>query len=425
MPHRSAPSDVSPEARQTTGRGWSSLSVGAYRTLFYSATIVIFGVMGQAVARGWLARELTGSNTGLGGVMLVFGAAMLVATPFGGLAADRWDKRNVLVGSVLVLMVSSLALGVAVVGDVIAYWMLLVGSGVQAGAFAFYLPARVALISEVVPALLLDNAVVLAQTSQEAMRVVAPALAGLLVGVAWFGVGGVFLAAGTLSALATALLLRLPVGSRRTRPVRSPFDELGDALSFLRGDADARSIALLTVSVIMVGFPYLAFLPTLADNRFEVGATGYGIMSAVAGLGALTAGIVSSSRRESTRPWRRVAFSGATFGGALIALGFADTYHLALWALAGVGASGLMFQTSTQALMLRISPPAYQGRLQSMVILGFSGFGLAALPLGLLADEITLRGTFAAMGTAILAMVAVFSATRYRRPVLDEEHGDQ
>lgn len=60
----------------------------AYRRLFYSTAIIIFGVMGQAVARGWLARELTGTNSGLGGVMLVFGVAMLIATPLGGVAAS-------------------------------------------------------------------------------------------------------------------------------------------------------------------------------------------------------------------------------------------------------------------------------------------------------------------------------------------------
>ena len=78
-----------------------------YRRLLYSAAAVIFGVMGQAVARGWLARDLTGSNTGLGGVMLAFGIAMLVATPWGGVAADRFPKRTVLLVAVSLLMVSS------------------------------------------------------------------------------------------------------------------------------------------------------------------------------------------------------------------------------------------------------------------------------------------------------------------------------
>ena len=98
--------------------------------------------MGQSVARGWLAKDLTGSNAGLGGVMLAFGVAMLIATPWGGVAADRFPKRTVLLAAVLMLVASSLLTGLAMVTGVIEYWMLLVASAVQAAAFAAYLPGR-------------------------------------------------------------------------------------------------------------------------------------------------------------------------------------------------------------------------------------------------------------------------------------------
>ena len=85
-----------------------------YRRLLLSTAAVIFGVMGQAVARGWLAKDLTGSNAGLGGVMLAFGGSMLLATPWGGVAADRFPKRTVLIAAVSMLIASSLAIGIAV-----------------------------------------------------------------------------------------------------------------------------------------------------------------------------------------------------------------------------------------------------------------------------------------------------------------------
>jgi MFS family permease len=399
---------------QKAGGTWAAMSVPSYRLLFYSATIVIFGVMGQAVARGWLARELTGSNAGLGGVMLVFGASMLITTPLGGVAADRYPKRLVLLLAVLTLMASSLLIGAAVITEVVAYWMLLVAGGVQAAAFAFYLPARISLISEVVPSSLLQNAVVLTQMSQEAMRVFAPALAGVLIGVTWFGVGGVFIASGIASALAATFIVALPQVPRRTDLSRSPFGEILDAVRYVRSNHEVGLIALVTVGVVMVGFPYLTFLPTLADDRFDVGAVGYGIMAGVAGLGAVVAGLVNASRGNGLRPWATIAWAGGAFGVALIALGVANSFARALVALALIGASGLMFQTSTQTLLLQISALEYHGRLQSMVILGFSGFGLMALPLGVLADTVTLRVTLAAMGVAVLTMIALFAGARYR-----------
>ena len=127
-----------------------------------------------------------------------------------------------LIAAVSMLVASSLAVGIAVVADGIQYWMLVVASMVQAVAFALYLPARIAFIAELVEPEQISRAVVLSQTVQEAMRVIAPALAGVLIGVVWFGVGGVFLLAAGTSSLAAITLVGLPPGNPRSLPTRSP-----------------------------------------------------------------------------------------------------------------------------------------------------------------------------------------------------------
>jgi MFS family permease len=402
----------------------SAMESPGYRRLLYSAAAVIFGVMGQAVARGWLARDLTGNNAGLGGVMLAFGIAMLIATPWGGVAADRFPKRTVLLVSVALLAVSSALVGLVVVADVIEYWMLLVASAIQATAFALYLPARIAFIAEVVEPAAIGPAVMLSQTTQEAMRVIAPALAGVLIGLSWFGVGGVFLMAAGTSVVAGAVLMGLPPGSPRAVSTRTPIAEMVDALRYVRARPGLGLVALTTIGVVVIGFPYLTFLPTLADERYGVGAGGYGVMAGVAGLGAVIAGVVAPRRRAVLhRPWPTVAVSGVALGASLIALGLAGAFWLALLALLAVGAAGLVFQTTTQSLMLSLSDVDYHGRMQSMVVLGFSGFGLAALPLGLLADAVTLKLTLVAMGMVVLLFTGVFALKRlqHRRAVVGVE----
>ncbi|MDA3041448.1 MAG: MFS transporter, partial [Actinomycetota bacterium] len=343
-----SPGTGSPDPSELDSSAFAALSNKSYRTLFVSATIVVFGVMGQAVARGWLALELSGSNAGLGGVMLAFGGAMLVTTPIGGVTADRCDKRTILFVSVSFLMVTALLLGVAAVTETVEYWMLVVASAMQAAAFAFYLPARIAFISEVVGPDLLRNAVVLAQISQETARVLAPALAGLLVGVAWFGVGGVFLGSGVAIAIAALMLTRLPKVAPPAARTTSPFGDLVDAASFVRGNPDVLIVGLLTIGVVMIGFPYLTFLPSLADYRISDGATGYGIMSGVAGLGAFCAGMIDAFRNRGMRPRRLVVASGLTLGAMLVALGLSPNYVTALISLFVIGGSALVFQTSTQ-----------------------------------------------------------------------------
>jgi MFS family permease len=322
------------------------------------------------------------------------------------------------------LVASSLLTGLAAVTDVIEYWMLLVASAVQAAAFAAYLPARIAFIAEVVEPEQIGSAVMLSQTAQEAMRVVAPALAGVLVGVAWFGPGGVFLLSAATSAIAATVLVGLPRGEPRAASTRSPIAEMVDAYQYVRSRKALGLVALTTIGVVIVGFPYMTFLPTLADERYDVGAGGYGVMSGVAGLGAVAAGILAPRGRCSIqRPWATVAIAGMVFGVALIALAGAVTYPLALVALVAIGASGLVFQTTTQSLMLTLSDIEYHGRMQSMVVLGFSGFGLAALPLGLLADAITLELTMALMGGVVLLVTGAFAAQRvkHRRDLVGVE----
>ena len=187
-----------------------------------------------------------------------------------------------------------------------------------------------------------------------------------------------------------------------------------DAISYVRRTRGLGLIALTTIGVVMIGFPYLVFLPTLADERYDVGAGGYGLMSGVAGLGAVVAGVLNARMTERRRPWLAIGTSGAVFGVATIALGLSSTYPMALLALFIIGATGLVFQTTSQSLVLTMSSFEYHGRLQSMVVLGFSGFGLAALPLGLLADAVTLRVTLVLMGVAVLVIVACFALVRTR-----------
>ena len=183
---------------------------------------------------------------------------------------------------------------------------------------------------------------------------------------------------------------------------------MADAIQYVRSRKALGLVALTTIGVVVIGFPYMTFLPTLADDRYGVGAGGYGLMSGIAGLGAVVAGLLAPRGKWMLhRPWATVAFSGAALGVALIGLGAAVSFPLALLALLAIGAAGLVFQTTTQSLMLTLSDVDYHGRMQSMVVLGFSGFGLAALPLGLLADALTLELTLALMGAVVLIVTAL------------------
>jgi predicted MFS family arabinose efflux permease len=394
---------------------FDALRVGPYRLLWVSGLGVFLAVMAQNIARGWLAYELTGTNAGLGAVLLSFGLSMLVATPFGGMAADRFPKRLVLMFSMALLVASSAWIGVAVKLEFVEYWMLLVASALQAVAFAFFGPARMAFTAQLVERDTMRNAIVLGQLGLESMRVVGPALAGVLIGVTWFGVGGVFLASAALSAMALLASLRLPRGQPAPdRPLRSPLADMADGIAYLRAEPGLSLLSLTSLGVVMLGFPYLAFLPTVADEIFDVGAGGYGLMSTVSAGGAVVAGLVSVSWASRAEPWRVLGIAGFGFGISLVLIGLAPAFGLVLVGLALLGASGLSFQTTNQSLLLALSDVEYHGRLQGVVMLGFSGFGVAALPLGLLGDLVGLRAVLVGMGVAVCAVMLAFVSGRRR-----------
>src|SRR5215218_4385443 len=127
------------------------LRISGFLVLYINAAVVFLGVMAQNIARGWLAFELTGSNAALGGVLLAFGATMLLATPWGGVAADRLPKRLVIQVAMALFALAGAGTGLAVALHVVEYWMLLVAGVLQGLGFALFGPARMSFIAQLVP----------------------------------------------------------------------------------------------------------------------------------------------------------------------------------------------------------------------------------------------------------------------------------
>ena len=401
------------------GGAFVSLRTPAYRLLWTSGLFVFLSVTAQTIARGWLAREITGTNAGLGGVLLAFGVPSLLLSPWGGVAADRLPKRTVLIVSEVLLTISALWIGLAVAFDGVEYWMLLATSAIQAAAFALFGPARMAFTAELVEAQDLTNAVSLGQMSAEGMRVIGPSIAGVLLAAGALGEKVAFLGCAVLCGIATVVTFWLPRGDPAPdRPTRSPWEEMREGLSYVRNNHYLLLLIGASLGVVMLGFPYMAFLPSVADGMFDVGAGGYGLMSAVTSVGAVAAALVAARRGAAADLWKRLVFSGVCFGIGVLLLGLSPAFPVTLVILVGIGASSLLFQTANQSLLLMLSDFEYHGRLQGLVMLGFSGFGIAALPLGILADSIGLRQTLGIMGVVCAFIVGVVAIRGRKHTVL-------
>jgi len=227
----------------------------------------------QFLLRGILAWELTERDGAIGLVYLVFGGTMLIATPLGGVAADRLPKRTVMLWSQAALTAGAAAMGVAVFSGNEQFWMLAAAGLVQGTAFGFYGPARVAFTTELVGREQVGNAITLSLLSMNSTRVVAPSLAGALAGIAFFGIGGAYLVAGAFSMMSFLVVLRLPrVAPAPDLPPARPLAEIIDGVRYVQSRKHLRRL-LVSSFIIASTTSCLSqhWLKTLSTSTTTVG----------------------------------------------------------------------------------------------------------------------------------------------------------
>ena len=197
-----------------------------------------------------------------------------------------------------------------------------------------------------------------------------------------------------------------------------------DSLRYVWRQRHVGLLIIVSFVVVMIGFPFVAFLPRFATETLDVGSAGYGFLAAASAVGAVVVSIYIAGRSSGRAAWRIQAVSGFTFGVMLIVLAIAPSYLLAVVVVAGVGAASAGFQAMNNSLVLTLSELEFHGRVQSLMMLSFSGFGMAALPLGAIADQVGLRETIAGMGAAVvLAMFVYMIISRRARQRFGEAVG--
>ena len=400
------PVDSEAEPAKRTGT-FASFAVPAFRIIWLGTFFYYLAIFSGMIARGALAKDLGGDNAALGLVTLAFGAVSIVMTPIGGVLADRLAKRRVMILSTLLIGLTSGGLALTELLDITAFWMLIVASGAQAAGFALLVPARMAFTVDIVGPKLIPNAVALAQISMNSNRVIGPALGAVFIGVSWLGYAGIYLLGAVLSFIAAGCFLFLDAGEPKPgRVQRAPLTELADGISYVRSVPSVRIVVTLAVLVTMVGFPYVAFLPSVSEDFFGRGPEGFAQLSLVGAFGGLGAGFLVARTVLAQGPRVQVV-SGVVLAGGLVFLASASSFLVALIAAAVVGAATAGFQSMNATLALSLSDADYHGRIQSIMSFGFSLFGLVSYPLGVLADAVGLRPTLIGMGVGVAVLVVV------------------
>jgi MFS family permease len=388
-----------------------SFAVANYRLWFAGALVSNVGTWMQRIAQDWLVlTQLTDDDaTAVGVTMALQFGPQLLLLPLTGLAADRIDRRKLLIMTQVAMAVLGLGLAAITLTGVATLWMVY-GFALALGvAAAFDAPVRQAFVSELVPTNYLSNAVALNSASFNAARLIGPAVAGVL--VAAVGVGWVFLinAVSFGAVLASLALLRTDQFTGFTRPPRSRGQFL-DGLRYVRGRSDI--VLVLTMIAILgtIGFNFPIFISAMARIQFHEGAGEFGVLSSVVAIGSVT-GALLSARRERPR-LRTIALASAGFGASLAAAALMPNTLTFGITLVLVGFAGLTMMTTANGYVQTTTAPGMRGRVMALYIAIFMGGTTFGAPLlGWIADTAGPRwsvGVGAASGFVAAGFAAVF-----------------
>lgn len=348
---------------------FSALRIPNYRRYYAGQAVSLTGTWMQMIAQSWLVLELTHSSVDLGIVVALQALPVLLLGPYGGVVADRVDKRRLMVVLQSLMAIQALALGILTVTGTIRVWEIAVLAALLGVNNAFENPTRQSFMMELVGADELRNAISLNTVLVNVARSVGPAVAGIVIAVA--GEGICFLAnAGSFVFVVFSLLTLDASALRPSRPAERKPRQLREGLSYVSSNQ------LLFVPLLMMGltgmltYEFQVSLPTLAKT-LGGGAGTYGLMMTAMGAGAVVGGLVTAARGRTGL--RALVLAASALGVLLLGVSLAPTTAVAFVLLVLAGAASVAFIAICNSTLQLASAPAMRGRVMALWFVGFQG----------------------------------------------------
>lgn len=350
---------------------FASLSVPNYRLYISGQALSLIGTWMQMTAQSWLVLELTNkSATKLGLIVAFQTIPVLLLGPYGGVIADRVNKRKMMIGLQCAMGVQALALGVLTATGVVRYWQIAVLAVVLGLNNAFENPSRQSFMLELVGPEHLRNAVSLNSTIVNLARIVGPAVAGVLIAVVGESVCFLINAASFIAVVSS--LVRLdPTALSPAVPTPRARGQLREGLRYVAHTPNLIVPLAMMALVGCLAYEFQVSLPYLASKGLHVGSSGYGFMTSAMAVGAVVGGLMVASRGRT--PVRPLVLSSAAFGFVLVLAALAPSLVTVLLALVLVGGISMPFMSMGNATMQLGSAPDMRGRVMSLWFVAFQG----------------------------------------------------
>ena len=367
------------------------------------------GMQMQQVARGYLAYQLSGNALGLGLVTLAMGLPRIVFSPYGGVLADRFPKRTVLLWTQAALSLFALGQALLLATHLMTIEWLIVFGFFQGLAFSFNMPARQAYL----PAIVgrgngLANAVALNSAGMNLTRVAGPAVAGILIAAPFFGVTGVFFLVALCYVWVWWSVFRVENPGRPEGLRRGAGRSIGDGFRYVLRRPALLALMSLGFIPLAIGMPYINLMPVVAIHDLNVGAVGLGVLLSVGGIGSLAGTLMVAYLAQYPHKARLQLAFGVVFGLSLLAFAVAiwkGTILEAVPWLFVVGVSGDAYMALNSSLIMLNTETGVYGRVMGVYMMAQSIRPLSILPISAVADAIGTPLTFVGAGGIVAAFV--------------------
>ncbi len=349
---------------------FAALEIPNYRKYTAGQSVSLVGTWMQSTAQAWLVLTLTHSAVALGAIVALQTLPVLVLGAYGGVVADRVDKRRLMVLLQSLMGLQALVLGVLTVTGLVRVWQIALLAVVLGLNNTFENPSRQAFVLEMVGPRDLRNAVSLNSVMVNVARAVGPAAAGLL--IASVGVGICFLLnAASFVAVVASLLAMDRAQLSPSPPARRARGQLRQGLSYVAGVPELLLPLLMMALVGTLAYEFQVVLPVLASHTFHGDARTYGFMTAAMGVGAVMGGLVTAARGGTGL--RPVTLAAAAFGLVLLLAAVAPDVALEYLALALVGWASISFIARGNSTLQLNAAPSMRGRVMALWAIAFMG----------------------------------------------------
>jgi MFS family permease len=388
-----------------TQRTFRSLQIRNYRLFFFGQLVSVSGTWMQQLAQDWLVLQLTDRPLPVGITTALQFSPVLLLGIWGGLVADRIDKRRLLLTTQGVMGALALALGILTATGSVRLWMIYLLALLLGCATSFDMPARQAFVTEMVGPDHLSNAVGLNSAVFNCGRIIGPAAAGVLIGIV--GIAPAFMVnAFSYLAVIAGLLLMRPGDLFRNKPVERSDGQVRDGLRYVWATPTLRSTLLLMSVVATLGLNFRVTLPLLARFTFDGGPDLYGLLASTVAAGSVVGALATASRSRPTRAM--LLWSVTVFGVASLLAAVAASPLIEAIVLVPLGFSSIAWMATANSTVQLGSAPEMRGRVMSIYGLLFLGSApLGAMLVGWLSEHYGPRSSLVLGGVSSLAAVAV------------------